>query len=80
MPPSQPVTIYVPLLDENVDVSRPVLAEHLRDRVYRILPQPYDRESETWAFEPGDVVICRPRRSDDWVPALVVEARLLDFE
>ncbi|HNS00403.1 MAG TPA: hypothetical protein PKX48_14430 [Planctomycetota bacterium] len=51
-------TIYVLLLDENVDVWRPVQAERLSENTYRILPQPYDRSTETWQFEPGDVVAC----------------------
>lgn len=50
--------IYVALVDEGVDVWRPVLAEHLSGNVYRIVSQPYDREIESWQFEPGDDVVC----------------------
>jgi hypothetical protein len=50
--------IYVSLLDEGVDVWRPVRAERLGGNVYRILSQPYDREVEAWQFEPGDEVVC----------------------
>lgn len=50
--------IYVRLIDEAVDVWRPVRAEHLRDDVYRVGEQPYDRTSERWEFEPGDEVVC----------------------
>ncbi len=50
--------IFVSLLDEPVDVWRPVQAEHLQGKVYRIVEQPYDREVETWRFGPGDVVLC----------------------
>jgi hypothetical protein len=57
---SSPVTraaeIYVRLLGEGVDVWRPVRAEHVGGDVYRILSQPYDREIESWQFEPGDEV------------------------
>ena len=49
--------IFVRLPDEEVDVWRPVRAEHLHDNVYRIVDQPYDREIEVWEFEPGDVVV-----------------------
>jgi hypothetical protein len=52
------VTIYVAIADESVDVWRPVKAERLGDNTYRIVDQPYDREIETWEFEPGDVVMC----------------------
>lgn len=50
--------IYVHLLDEGVDAWRPVKAELLRTGVYRIVGQIYDREVESWQFEPGDEVVC----------------------
>jgi hypothetical protein len=56
--------VYMRLLGEPVDVWRPVQAEHLGDAVYRILPQEYDREIETWEFEPGSTVICGPVPGD----------------
>jgi hypothetical protein len=52
------VKIYVLLLDEGVEVWRPVQAERLHDNVYRISVQPYDRVTESWQFEPGDTVLC----------------------
>lgn len=48
--------IYVALLDEGVDVWRPIEAQHLHDNVYLIVSQPYDRGIERWQFEPGDRV------------------------
>ena len=57
--------IYMPLLDEGVDVWKPVDAEHLHDNVYRILKQPHDQTIETWKFEPGDVVICEMVKASD---------------
>lgn len=50
--------IYVALIDEGVDVWRPVTAEHLGKAVYRIAEQPYDRATEHWEFQPGDEVVC----------------------
>jgi hypothetical protein len=55
---SEVLQIYVSLLGENVEVWRPVTAERLRDNVYRILDQTYDRDIESWQFEPGDDVVC----------------------
>lgn len=55
---SKPTQIYIALLNEGVDVWRAVQAEHEADNVYRILSQPYDRLTESWQFEPGDVVRC----------------------
>jgi non-homologous end joining protein Ku len=52
-------TIYVALLDEGVDVWRPVKARRLSPDRYLILEQEYDRDMETWAYEPGTVVECR---------------------
>lgn len=59
------VNIYVSLLDEGVEVWRPVQAEHLHDNVYRIATQPYDRAIELWEFEPGDVVLCENVKSEE---------------
>ena len=50
--------LFVRLLDEGVDVWRPVRAEQLHDGVYRIVEQPYDRDIERWQFVPGDEVVC----------------------
>jgi hypothetical protein len=52
-------TIYVALLDEGVDVWRPVAARRLSPDRYLILDQGYDRTIERWAFEPGTMVRCR---------------------
>jgi hypothetical protein len=52
------VEIYVALLDEGVDVWRPVLAEQFSDTVFRIEEQPYERDIETWEFGPGEEVVC----------------------
>jgi len=57
--------IYIALLDEGVDVWRPVQAEWLSGNTYRILSQPYDRDIESWQFEPGDLVLCEMIESSD---------------
>jgi hypothetical protein len=57
--------IYIALLDEGVDVWRPVQAERLSDNTYRILSQHYDRSVEAWQFEPGDVVLCEMVQSSE---------------
>ena len=57
--------VYIPLLDEGVDVWRPVQAERLSGNTYRILSQPYDRSVESWQFEPGDVVLCEMVESSE---------------
>ena len=57
-------TIYVPLLDEGIDVWRPVLARRVSGDSYLILDQDYDRDIETWEFAPGTVVKCRTEERD----------------
>jgi len=59
------VKIYIALLDEGTDVWRPVKAEQISSNVYRILDQSYDRTTERWQFEPGDVVLCEMVESQD---------------
>ena len=57
--------IFVSLLGEKVDVRRPVQAIRVHNHVYKIADQPYDRELETWQFEPGDEVVCELVESSD---------------
>lgn len=57
--------IHVRLVEEPIDVWRPVEAEHVHDDVYRIVEQSYDRSIETWEFEPGDLVVAEPTASSD---------------
>jgi len=54
-------TVYVTLLDEGVDVWRPVLARRLEGNAFAIIDQPYDRDDERWQFEPGARVVCEER-------------------
>jgi hypothetical protein len=52
--------IYVALLDEGVDVWRPVEAERLGPDIFRIIGD--IPEGESWAFQPGDIVRCREKQ------------------
>jgi len=51
-------TIYIRLLDEGVDVWRPVKAEVLGGERYRIISENTDPEDEKWEFKTGEVVHC----------------------
>ncbi len=55
-------TIHVYLLDEGTDVWRPVEAVHLRDDLYQIPADSTIPETETWEFQPGQIVRCKKRR------------------
>jgi hypothetical protein len=57
-------TIYVALLDEGIDVWRPVEAERISPDSYLIVEQGYDPTIERWEFEPGTVVRCRKEKRD----------------
>jgi hypothetical protein len=56
--------IYVALLDEGIDVWRPVVARRISGDTYLIADQDYDRDAETWEFEPGTTVRCRKKQRD----------------
>jgi hypothetical protein len=61
--------LYVRLLDEGVEVWRPVRGIHWADDVYRILSEP--REGERWEFASGTAVRCRPQTFPDGEEQLV---------
>ena len=67
--------IHVRLLDEAVDVWRPVQAVPLGDRRLRIAAQPVP-EDETWEFSPRQVVACerRPLAEGAFLAAVSVSA------
>jgi hypothetical protein len=52
--------VYVELLDEGVDVWRPVAAEHLGGDLYHLIGE--RPENEVWPFATGDVVKCQLRK------------------
>jgi hypothetical protein len=57
---SNTATVCVELLDENVDVWRPVQAEHVGGDLYRLTGEQPDNEA--WPFAVGDVVRCKTRQ------------------
>jgi len=67
-------TIYVALLDEGIDVWRPVAARRLSPDRYLILDQDYDQAIERWEFEPGTVVRCRREDRDERQILMATEA------
>jgi hypothetical protein len=49
--------IYVRLLNEGTEVSRPTQAEDLGNGFFKLLPtSDYNPEDEAWEFLPGSVV------------------------
>ena len=58
-------TIYIYLLDEGVDVWRPVEAERMSSTTFRIPSTTNIPDDESWMFKPGEVVRCEIRRLAD---------------
>jgi hypothetical protein len=65
----EPITMFIPLLDENIDVWRPVSAVRTSDNIFRILGNP--AEGEHWKFINGDLVRCKQRTFADGTSGLV---------
>lgn len=73
--PPPPVQIYVALLDEEVDVWRPVDALPVGPGEYRIVSHNLDPEDEHWEFQQGEVVRCYPKTFSGGVQGLVAVER-----
>jgi hypothetical protein len=63
--------IDMPLMGEGVDVWRPVLAEVVGDRTFRIVGENSSPETQKWAFATGETVRCEERRFADGSIGLV---------
>lgn len=70
------VTIYVYVKNENVDVWRPVQAELVDDKAYRIVSVNTDPEDEEWEFDTGELVHCEQRVFPDGEAGLVAVERV----
>ncbi len=76
------VEIHVYLLDEGVDVWRPVQAEPLGEGIYRIVSANPEPEDEIWQFVQGDVVRCERKELMDGstqVTRLVAVDKFIDL-
>lgn len=62
---AEPVTIFVALLDEGVDVWRPVQARPLARGLFRLIGVEADTSDETWQFPPGAIVRCEHKQFAD---------------
>lgn len=71
MPSPEEQIVYISLLDEGVEVSRPARAIHVREHVYSILAQQVC-ETESWEFSPGTRVRCEVRQGPDGAFLLAV--------
>jgi hypothetical protein len=61
--------LLMPMLNEGIDVWRPVTAEFLDDGTYQIIgPMP---DEEEWTFAPGSIVAAQLRTFDNGQEQLV---------
>jgi hypothetical protein len=51
--------VYVALLDEGIEVYRPVDAVWLQEDLYQLVAENQHREDERWQFSTGEIVRCR---------------------
>ena len=72
-------TVHVRLVDEAVDVWRPVPAHRLSDSVYE-LARTDPSEDEAWAFAPCEAVVVERRVSSSGECVLVAVARASDLD
>ena len=70
------VQIYVALLNEGVDVWRPVEAIAKEEGVYQITSENHAADSEQWAFSTGDLVRCVHQEFSDGSSGLVAVAKV----
>jgi hypothetical protein len=68
--------VHVRILDDAVDVWRPVKARAVSDHVFRLSDAPAPAD-ERWAFAPGDEVVVERRANGD-EDVLIAVARALD--
>lgn len=66
--------IYMPLLDEGIEVWRPVEAHKVGENRYKIPESVKVPDDENWAFQPGTTVLCKLRAFQDGTVALVTVA------
>ena len=58
MKAKEQLTIYVALIDEGTEVYRPVIAEKIDEKTFKIISKNKNPEDEKWKFNMGDVVVC----------------------
>ena len=58
---AQTIEIYIRLLDEGTECSRPTQALELGNGLFKVLPTSnYDPADEVWEFPPDSIVRVRP--------------------
>lgn len=72
-------TVHVRIVDEAVDVWRPVLARAISEHVFRLADEAVP-EDEQWAFQPGDEVVVERRTDQGKGDVLIAVARATNVD
>lgn len=75
MPIHRTETLYVRLVDEAVDMWRPVEGFAIDKRLYRIAAEQHVPDDERWEFGPGEIVAVVTRDFEGTMRKIVVSAR-----
>jgi hypothetical protein len=68
---AQPVTIFLALLNEGVDVWRPVRARPLESGLFRIIGVEANTSAENWQFPEGAIVKCEHKQFADGTSGII---------
>ncbi len=70
------VKVYVPLLNEGVDVWKPLKALHQKENIYKIVSENSSSSDELWQYNLNDLVKCKTKKFEDGKVALVAYERI----
>ncbi|WP_298123068.1 hypothetical protein [Brevundimonas sp.] len=73
------IDVHVRIVDEAVDVWRPVKAQPVSEHVFRLSDEAAPTD-ERWSFAPGDAVVIERRRGPGGTEIKVAVARALDLD
>ena len=73
---AEPETIFVALMDEGVDVWRPVQARPVDGGLYRIVGVDADASDETWQFPAGAIVKCERKQFAGGTSGIIAGAQV----
>lgn len=68
-------TIYVRLLNEGIEVYRPVTATQIENNIYKIIDETkYDAEDETWEFLPGNIILVSEKQIGNEIALVAIKS------
>lgn len=68
--------VYVPLLNEDMDVWKPLNALHQKENIYKIVSENSSPTDELWQYNLNDLVKCKTKKFEDGKVGLVAYEQL----